>query len=217
MEYGVLIPDFLVPPGISWLSICHCSCFSWYSGDTVCKPHRRGQGMQCVCKPRMPEEIFCSYFSLVCYFPPTFHLGFESTLHEVVCSDSQYLSLIRAWNGDRLLCLLEVWRRYFPEVNRSHLSTVLKRLEIDTQIPTSQQTNLLRVAGIISVRSVLTLSVPSNFLLFNYCIVCFDCRGAPGRLVKLSDARRLLDDLSIPLQIGSFKPENKVLYTFTLV
>ena len=81
-------------------------------------------------------------------------VGFESTLHKVMCSDGQYLSLIRAWNGEQLLCLLEVWLRYFPEVNRSHLSSVLKRLEIDTQVPTSQQTSLLRVAGIISVRSV---------------------------------------------------------------
>ena len=50
---------------------------------------------------------------------------------------------------------------------------------IETHIPTSQQTNLLRAANVISMR------------------------GAPGRLIKLQDVQRLLDDFGIPLQIGA--------------
>jgi hypothetical protein len=104
---------------------------------------------------------------------------FESTLHEVKCSDGQSLSMLRSWDGTHFLCLLEVWRRYFPEVNRSHLSAVIKKMFIETQIPTSQQTNLLRAANVISMR------------------------GAPGRLIRMQDVQRLLDDFSIPLQIGA--------------
>ena len=44
------------------------------------------------------------------------YLEFESTLHEVKCSDGQSLSMLRSWDGTHFLCLLEVWRRYFPEV-----------------------------------------------------------------------------------------------------
>ena len=29
------------------------------------------------------------------------------------------------------------------------------------------------------------------------------CRGAPGRLARLQDIQRLLDDFGIPLQIGT--------------
>ncbi len=67
---------------------------------------------------------------------------------------------------------------YCLQVNRSNLSAVIKRLDIETKIPTSQQTNLLRAAGIISVR------------------------GAPGRLIKVSDVQRVIDDFDIMLKIG---------------
>ena len=63
-------------------------------------------------------------------------------------------------------------------MNRSNLSATIKRLVIETKTPTSQQTNLLRAAGIISVR------------------------GAPGRLIRVTDMQRLLDDLGIVLNIG---------------
>ena len=78
--------------------------------------------------------------------------GFESTLHEVECSDGQYISILRAWNGEEYACLPEVWRKYFPEVNRNHLTSVLKRLELETHMPTGQQATLLRSAGVISLR-----------------------------------------------------------------
>ncbi|XP_019855613.1 PREDICTED: uncharacterized protein LOC100636670 [Amphimedon queenslandica] len=103
---------------------------------------------------------------------------FESTLHDIRCSDGQSLSMLRTWNGEHFLCLLEVWRRYFPEVNRSHLTTVIKRLLLETQIPTTQQTNLLRAANVISMR------------------------GAPGRLIKLRDVQKLMDDFGIPISVG---------------
>lgn len=64
------------------------------------------------------------------------------------------------------------------------MSTVIKRLNIETQIPTSQQTNLLRAANIISVR------------------------GAPGRLMKMEDMKVLMDDFGIPLTIGFDHPDD---------
>jgi len=33
--------------------------------------------------------------------------------------------------------------RYFPEVNYNHLTSVLKRLELETHMPTGQQATLL--------------------------------------------------------------------------
>ena len=36
------------------------------------------------------------------------------------------------------------------------------------------------------------------------------CRGAPGRLMKLEDLQMLLDDFSIPLQIGMSSPSDSV-------
>ena len=36
------------------------------------------------------------------------------------------------------------------------------------------------------------------------------CRGAPGRLMKLEDLQMLLDDFSIPLQIGTSSPSDSV-------
>eukprot|EP00731_Ephydatia_muelleri_P029058 Em0020g702a len=107
--------------------------------------------------------------------------GFESTLHEMQCSDGQYVSILRAWNGGQYVCLPEVWRKYFPEVNRNNLTGVLKKLELDTHLPTGQQATLLRSAGVISLR------------------------GAPGRLMKLEDMQALLDSFGIPLQIGTGK------------
>ena len=63
-------------------------------------------------------------------------------------------------------------------MNRSNLSATIKRLIIETKTPTSQQTNLLRAAGIISVR------------------------GAPGRLIRVADMQRLLDDIGVVLNIA---------------
>ena len=80
------------------------------------------------------------------------HTGFESTLHEVECSDGQSISILRAWNGEQYGCLPEIWRKYFPEVNRNHLTSVLKRLDLETHLPTGQQATLLRSAGVISLR-----------------------------------------------------------------
>ena len=80
--------------------------------------------------------------------------GFESTLHEVVCSDGQFMSLLRAWNGEEYVCLPEVWKKYFPEVNRNNLTSVLKRLGLETHMPTGQQATLLRSGGVISLRYV---------------------------------------------------------------
>lgn len=107
--------------------------------------------------------------------------GFESTLHEMQCSDGQFVSILRAWSGGQYVCLPEVWRKYFPEVNRNNLTGVLKKLDLDTHLPTGQQATLLRSAGVISLR------------------------GAPGRLMKLEDMQALLDSFGIPLQIGSGK------------
>lgn len=67
---------------------------------------------------------------------------------------------------------------FSSQVNRSHLTTVIKKLLLETQIPTTQQTNLLRAANVISMR------------------------GAPGRLIRLRDVQRLLDDFGIPVNIG---------------
>ena len=80
--------------------------------------------------------------------------GFESTLHEMECSDGQYISILRTWNGEQYACLTEIWRKYFPEVNRNHLTSALKRLELDTHMPTGQQATLLRSAGVISLRYI---------------------------------------------------------------
>ena len=80
------------------------------------------------------------------------HPGFQSTLHEMECSDGQYISILRTWNGEQYACLTEVWRKYFPEVNRNHLTSALKRLGLDTHMPTGQQATLLRSAGVISLR-----------------------------------------------------------------
>lgn len=46
-------------------------------------------------------------------------IGFESTLHEIECNDGQLLAMLRSWDGDHFLCLLEVWRRYIPEVSNA--------------------------------------------------------------------------------------------------
>lgn len=78
--------------------------------------------------------------------------GFESTLHEMECSDGQSISILRTWNGEQYASLTEVWRKYFPEVNRNHLTSALKRLGLDTHMPTGQQATLLRSAGVISLR-----------------------------------------------------------------
>ena len=110
--------------------------------------------------------------------------GFESTLHEVECSDGQSVSILRAFNGEQFACVTEFWRKYFPEVNRNHLTSALKRLNLDTILPTGQQATLLRSAGVISLR------------------------GAAGRLMKFDSMEKLLDDFGIPLQIG--KPTDKV-------
>ena len=42
---------------------------------------------------------------------------------------------MRARNGEEYVYLLEVWRKYFPEVNYNHLTSVLKRLELETHMP----------------------------------------------------------------------------------
>lgn len=85
--------------------------------------------------------------------------GFESTLHEVQCSDGQYVSILQTWNGEQYACLTEIWRKYFPEVNRNHLTSALKRLALETHMPTGQQATLLRSAGVISLRYVLDVGV----------------------------------------------------------
>ena len=51
-------------------------------------------------------------------------VGFESTLHEVTCSDGQCISILRTWNGEEYACLPDVWRKNFPEVNRNHFTSV---------------------------------------------------------------------------------------------
>ena len=53
-------------------------------------------------------------------FLPLF-TAFESTLHEMQCSDGQYVSVLRKWNGEQFVCLPEIWRKYFPEVQYHHL------------------------------------------------------------------------------------------------
>ena len=111
--------------------------------------------------------------------PPFNVAGFESTLHEVECSDGQSVSILRAFNGEQYACVTEFWRKYFPEVNRNHLTSALKRLCLDTIMPTGQQATLLRSAGVISLR------------------------GAAGRLMKFMDMEKLMDDFGIPLQIGA--------------
>jgi hypothetical protein len=95
------------------------------------------------------------------------------------CSDGQYVSVLRKWNGEQYVCLPEMWRKYFPEVNRNHLSSALRRLELETLMPTAQQATLLRSAQVISIR------------------------GAPGRLMKLEHMQALLDDFCIPLQLAT--------------
>lgn len=70
------------------------------------------------------------------------------------CSDGQFVSILRAWSGGQYVCLPEVWRKYFPEVNRNNLTGVLKKLDLDTHLPTGQQATLLRSAGVISLRYV---------------------------------------------------------------
>ena len=49
-----------------------------------------------------------------------FLAGFESTLHEVECSDGQSVSILRAFNGEQFAYVTELWRKYFPEVNGAH-------------------------------------------------------------------------------------------------
>ena len=100
------------------------------------------------------------------------------------CSDGQSVSILRAFNGEQYACVTEFWRKYFPEVNRNHLTSALKRLTLETIMPTGQQATLLRSAGVISLR------------------------GAAGRLMRFEDMEKLMDDFGIPLQIG--KPNNKV-------
>ena len=94
------------------------------------------------------------------------------------------MSILRAFNGEQFTCVTEFWKKYFPEVNRNHLTSALKRLMLETIVPTGQQATLLRSAGVISLR------------------------GAAGRLMKLESMEKLLDDFGIPLLIG--KPSDKV-------
>ena len=47
--------------------------------------------------------------------------AFESTLHEMQCSDGQYISVLRKWNGEQFACLPEIWRKYFPEACIIHI------------------------------------------------------------------------------------------------
>ena len=42
------------------------------------------------------------------------------------------------------------------QVNRNHLSSALRRLELETLMPTAQQATLLRSAQVISIRYVTT-------------------------------------------------------------
>ena len=175
------------------------------------------------------------FTSFLVFFPAA---AFESTLHEMQCSDGQYISVLRKWNGEQYVCLPEMWRKYFPEVyiyihtylydtrirsvcnnveqlmcegkgerwklyawchlyihtvllyvvhlcgasnpnnlghlyerlvssvtcvavvelqvNRNHLSSALRRLELETLMPTAQQATLLRSAQVISIRYVTT-------------------------------------------------------------
>ena len=53
------------------------------------------------------------FTSFLGFFPAA---AFESTLHEMQCSDGQYISVLRKWNGEQYVCLPEMWRKYFPEV-----------------------------------------------------------------------------------------------------
>lgn len=53
-------------------------------------------------------------YVIVCFLSLT---AFESTLHEMQCSDGQYISVLRTWNGEQFACLPELWRKYFPEVS----------------------------------------------------------------------------------------------------
>ena len=61
----------------------------------------------------------------------------------------------------------------------------------------------MHVCGVVCVHAcdeaVLTLHVSSS-----------PSRGAPGRLMKLEDLQMLLDDFSIPLQIGTSSPSDSV-------
>ncbi|CAI8056730.1 hypothetical protein GBAR_LOCUS30905 [Geodia barretti] len=134
-----------------------------------------------------PGSISIRTAAVVATAPPTTNSAeeeeqtksFESTLHEMQCSDGQYISVLRKWNGEQYVCLPEMWRKYFPEVNRNHLSSALRRLELETLMPTAQQATLLRSAQVISIR------------------------GAPGRLMKLEHMQALLDDFCIPLQLAT--------------
>ena len=97
------------------------------------------------------------------------------------CSDGQYVSILRAWNGGQYVCLPEVWRKYFPEVNRNNLTGVLKKLELDTHLPTGQQATLLRSAGVISlryVRGVFSLNLYGGHLT-KVCMDLYMGEGSP--------------------------------------
>ncbi len=78
--------------------------------------------------------------------------AFESALHEVECSDKQTIGILQTWKGEKYGSLTDLWRNYFPEVNRNNLTAALRRLKVDTVVPTGQQATLLRNASIISVR-----------------------------------------------------------------
>lgn len=56
-------------------------------------------------------------FIIVCMYMCLSLTAFESTLHEMQCSDGQYISVLRTWNGEQFACLPELWRKYFPEVS----------------------------------------------------------------------------------------------------
>jgi len=80
------------------------------------------------------------------------------TLHQIECSDGQNIAMVRNWNGEQFGSLTEIWRKYFPEVNRNHLTSVLRKLNVETSVPNPQQASLLRNANIISVRYVRILN-----------------------------------------------------------
>lgn len=56
-------------------------------------------------------------------------VAFDSTLHEMQCSDGQYISVLRKWNGEEFACLPEIWRKYFPEVRTQYWWVVLVGFE----------------------------------------------------------------------------------------
>ena len=66
---------------------------------------------------------------------------------------STYTLCIHVWSCNPVLKKLGLQQVSLPcQVNRNHLSSALRRLVLDTHMPTGQQATLLRSAQVISIR-----------------------------------------------------------------